>query len=159
MQLTQFSEKNNKELINWIDSKDLNTLWSGHSFLFPLTEVQLKTHYTNPCVFPFLFIINGKSVGYVELYKISEIEYRICRVFIAPNYRGHDYAAKMLSLLLNKAKQEFNCNFITLAVYSHNKPAIKCYKKLGFIPYKIDKNSIRNGNHSWDLIRMQKVMK
>jgi len=159
MQLIRFSEENNQQLIDWIDNKELNILWSGHSFQFPLTDIQLKQHYTNACVSPFLFMIDNKPSGYVELYKISEIEYRICRVFIAPNYRGNHYAMKMISLLLNHAKQNFNFKFITLAVYSQNTAAIKCYKKLGFIPYNIELNNIRNNNKSWDLIRMQKIIK
>ena len=156
MQLTPFLEVHRHLLITWIDSEKLNKLWGGPTFQFPLTNTQLSTHYTNPNILPFLFEINHHPAGYIELYRVSEKEYRICRVFISPDFRGNHHAVEMVSLLISKATKELSCQIITLGVYSHNTAAIACYKKLGFSTYKQVKNSTQYKGQSWDLIAMQK---
>ena len=156
MLLECFLENNFEQLIVWIDSDELNYLWGGPAYQFPLTADQIQEHCTKPEVHPFMFTVNGKPAGFVELYQVSDSECRICRVFISPTFRGKNLGTEMLKLLVMKAKEQYKCQLLTLGVFSHNQAAILCYEKLGFISFTVEKNSREFNGESWDLIRMQK---
>lgn len=47
-------------------------------------------------------------------------------------YWGNGYGTEALKLLLDFGFNILNLNNISLRVYSYNKPAISCYKKVGF---------------------------
>ncbi len=48
------------------------------------------------------------------------------------NYWGNGYGTEAFNLLLDFGFNILNLNNIHLKVYSYNKPAIKCYEKVGF---------------------------
>ncbi len=56
----------------------------------------------------------------------------ITNVAITKAERGKGYSYLLLDALLNKGR-ELGCNNFTLEVRVSNEPAIKCYKRLGFI--------------------------
>ena len=56
----------------------------------------------------------------------------ITNVAITKAERGKGYSYLLLDELLNKGR-ELGCNNFTLEVRVSNEPAIKCYKRLGFI--------------------------
>lgn len=158
MQLREFVEKDQQLLINWIDSEQLNYLWGGPSFSYPLTNEQITTHCNKPEVFPFLFTSENSAVGYVELYKMSPDHYRICRVFVANEYRGKGISTHMLSDLIEFAHSQFNAKRLSLAVFEHNKAAIRCYRGLGF-QTTLKESNIRSFNGvAWDLLSMEKQL-
>ncbi len=156
MRLERFLENNFEQLILWIDSNELNYLWGGPTYQFPLTMDQIQDHCSMPQVIPFLFTIKGRATGFVELYQVSDIECRICRVFISPEFRGKNYATEMLNLLIVKAQERYKCRLLTLGVFSHNQVAISCYENLGFTFLSVDKNNRTFNGARWDLIHMQK---
>ncbi|MFD2175983.1 GNAT family N-acetyltransferase [Veronia pacifica] len=157
--LTEFQSKDYQLLINWIDSSELNYLWGGPQFEYPLTIKQLQQHYARDEALPFLFIRDDQPVGFIELYKVSETEYRLCRVFIHPAHRGKGYGAIMLELAIARAKHKYQSQVLSLGVFAHNRSAIACYEKLGFKTYEVV-SGLRffNGKH-WDLIRMAQSLR
>ncbi|EOG1965261.1 GNAT family N-acetyltransferase, partial [Vibrio cholerae] len=88
MNLEEFQESDFDLLIKWIDSDELNYLWGGPVYVFPLTYEQIHSHCSKAEVFPYLLKVNGRHAGFVELYKVTDEQYRICRVFISNAYRG-----------------------------------------------------------------------
>ncbi|MEG3753755.1 MULTISPECIES: GNAT family N-acetyltransferase [Psychromonas] len=156
MEFTAFEEPDYDQLIDWIDSKELNYLWGGPAYEFPLSHKKIKYHCAQESVFPFLVKDEGQLVGFIELYEVSASEFRVCRVFISNEFRGQGKAQEMVLLAMQKAKIEFNANLLTLNVFSHNKPALKCYEKLGF---KTTSNHVRELEFEgkvWQLIAMEK---
>ncbi|CAH0539702.1 GNAT family N-acetyltransferase [Vibrio marisflavi] len=153
-ELADFLPKDFKLLINWIDSSELNYLWGGPKFEFPLTIEQLQQHYTQVQAKPFLLIVRNEAVGFCELYKVSKTEYRVCRVFVSPAHRGKGYGAKILDLVISKAKNKYSSQRLLLNVFAHNKPAIACYEKLGFRTYDIVSDIRSFNGNNWDLVRM-----
>ncbi|WP_375750766.1 GNAT family N-acetyltransferase [Vibrio sp. HN007] len=156
MKLVHFSEQYYDILIQWIDSEKLNYLWGGPHFQFPLTLEQISVHCAKPEVYPYVLVVEGKNAGYVELFKVSEDHYRICRVFIAKEFRGKGLSTSMLEALISKAKEQLNCTRLSLAVFTHNAPAIACYKSLGFEVVKTENNRVTFEGESWDLYRMER---
>lgn len=155
MKLEHFLPTHYDQLINWIDSEDLNALWGATTFKFPLTQGQIQVHCARDRVIPFIFTINGQAAGYVDLYKVSDSEYRICRVFISPFFRGKNYSTKMLQLVILKAK-ECKCELLHLNVFSHNLAAVSCYKKLGFTSFIVEVKDRIYTDRNWELIEMKK---
>ena len=156
MELEAFEHKDYGQLTAWIDSEKLCYLWGGPAYKYPLNFRQIEAHCKQSQVFPFLFTIKNNPVGFVELYQVSVIESRICRVFISPEYRGLNFARTMLQLLIEKAKVDYDVNLLTLGVFSHNKSAISCYEKLGFVEFEKITNYLSFNGEDWDLSRMEK---
>ncbi|OCH16172.1 GNAT family N-acetyltransferase [Aliivibrio logei] len=156
MELETFEHKDYDQLTAWIDSEKLCYLWGGPAYKYPLTHEQIEIHCKQLQVFPFLFTVENNPVGFVELYQVSVNEFRICRVFISPEYRGQNLAQTMLQLLIEKAQVNYKANLLTLGVFSHNKSAISCYEKLGFVEFEQVTNSLSFDGESWDLSRMEK---
>ncbi|MGY2574737.1 GNAT family N-acetyltransferase [Vibrio sp. C8] len=152
--LINFEPQHYPLLMEWIDSDELNYLWGGPQFEYPLTVEQLETHYRKLAPSPFLFGVNDEMVGFIELFKVSDCEQRLCRVFIHPTCRGKGYATTMIELAIAKAKISEGPQSLSLAVFAHNQSAISCYEKLGFKPYETVSGLRFFKGKNWDLIRM-----
>ncbi|EOX4352603.1 TPA: GNAT family protein [Vibrio cholerae] len=156
--LIEFRPKDYQLLINWIDSDELNYLWGGPQFEYPLTIKQLQQHYAQDKALPFLFIVDNEAVGFIELYKVSDIEHRVCRVFIHPVHRGKSYGIIMLGLAITRAKIKYQSKVLTLGVFAHNQSAIACYEQLGFKTYEIVSGLRFFNGKNWDLVRMSQSL-
>ncbi|MFW7526159.1 GNAT family N-acetyltransferase [Vibrio ostreicida] len=140
------------QLIDWIDSDELNYLWGGPKFDYPLTIEQLQQHYGQHAARPFLFFIDKQLAGFIELYRVCKVEHRICRVLICPAHRGKGYAAIMMKLAIKKAQEQYQAQRLSLRVFAHNQAAISCYQTLGFNTDEVVKDA-GNGN-GWVLVYM-----
>lgn len=120
MELRTFKKEDYELLIGWIDSAKLNYQWGGSSFQFPLDSVQIDQHCSQPEVFPFIFTVSGLSAGYVELFKVSESHFRICRVLISNNFRGQGISKLMLGQLIELAEEKYGARSLSLAVFKRN---------------------------------------
>lgn len=158
MRLEAFTDNNFNQLIHWINSEELNYLWGGSTYSYPLTYSQIMSHCSQLKVIPFIFVVSGINVGFIELFHVSDSHYRICRVFIADEYRGKGLSKKMIESTIAKAHIIFHCNVISLAVFSHNIVAKKCYASLGFKEVSIELDVRRCVDKPWDLIRMEKQL-
>ena len=163
MALIDFTEQDYPLLVQWIDSEELNYLWGGPGYHYPLTGQQIAQHCQQPEVSPFLFCVDQKPAGFVELFQVSPTEARICRVFIAPEFRGKGYSPQMLESLIHTAKTDKKLKTLTLAVFEHNQSAIASYTSLGFSIYQressftSEQHPFFNDKH-WHLLRMKKSL-
>ncbi|OAN13212.1 hypothetical protein A3K86_16275 [Photobacterium jeanii] len=158
MELTPFSKADIAQLIKWIDSPQLNYLWSGPVFQFPLTEAQIIDHYKQKEVIPYLCQVDGRNAGYIELFRQGGGEFRLCRVFISAPFRGQGYSHKLIDLAIHKACAEFGANKLSLAVFSQNTPAKRCYHSLGFVTTKVESGTRNFNGEIWDLEIMEKAL-
>ncbi|RTZ17268.1 GNAT family N-acetyltransferase [Vibrio aquaticus] len=158
MTLRAFEEKDDDLLIGWIDSEQLNYLWGGPKFDFPLDTNQIRQHCSQPQVHPFVFDVEGKAAGYVELYKESDTHFRICRVFVSNVFRGQGIAKTMLSQLIKLAKAEFKVRLLSLAVFEHNQVAKHCYESLGFVQTSREMGTRSFEGEIWALLLMEKQL-
>jgi RimJ/RimL family protein N-acetyltransferase len=155
VQLTDFTEVDYPTLINWICSEELNYLWGGPLYRYPITCQQIAQHCGKDGIYPYLLTVKGEAAGYAELCRESESQYRVCRVFIADRYKGRGYAKQMLQLLVELAKDKFDAQTLTLAVFEHNVVALNLYRALGFQSMAEERCRLPN-NEVWPLLRMEK---
>ncbi|WP_146490139.1 GNAT family N-acetyltransferase [Vibrio sp. T20] len=156
MELRAFEKEDYELLINWIDSDKLNYLWGGPKFEFPLNLEQISRHCSQPEVLPFIFVVSGVNAGYVELFKVDESHFRICRVFVSNDFRGQGISKKMLGQLVELAKEEYTTNVLSLAVFEQNTVARNCYESLGFSVTSSEVGTRSFEGEEWGLLRMEK---
>ncbi|MCG9753271.1 GNAT family N-acetyltransferase [Vibrio brasiliensis] len=158
MALRPFEPSHYQVLIDWIDSDQLNYLWGGHCYRFPLTKQQLELHCGKDIVYPFMLEHNGHYAGFVELYQERADCFRICRVFIAPQFRGQGLSGLMLQLLTDYARSNFMVSQLKLAVFEHNTVARQCYQSLGFKVDRIEQGTRSYEGQDWNLVLMSKQL-
>ncbi|KFZ38446.1 GCN5 family acetyltransferase [Shewanella mangrovi] len=156
MELRAFEKADYQLLIRWIKSEELTYLWGGPRYTFPLDEAQITEHCSQPDVFPFVFVAAGQNAGYVELVRISESHFRICRVFISDSFRGQGLSKIMLGQLIALAKARHNANMLSLGVFEQNEVAKACYQSLGFVVTSRETGNKSFAGDVWTLLRMEK---
>ncbi len=156
MELVTFNAAHYAQLIEWIASDELNYLWGGPTYTFPLTEQQIEQHCMQNQVHPYLFMANDQKAGFIELYGVEPGHYRLCRVLIADTFRGQGLAKRMLALAIDTAKHELGAKRLSLAVFEHNWVARKSYQALGFDIVSREIGSRTFHGQVWHLLRMEK---
>ncbi|MGO2343968.1 GNAT family N-acetyltransferase [Vibrio litoralis] len=156
MELRAFEKEDYDQLIGWIDSDKLNYQWGGPNFEFPLDSVQISKHCSQAQVFPYIFVVSGQSAGYVELFKVSEAHFRVCRVFVSDSFRGKGISKLMLSQLIDLAKEQYSASLLSLAVFERNIVARNCYESLGFTVTSHENGSRSFDGEVWGLLRMER---
>lgn len=156
MELRAFGKEDYELLIGWIDSSKLNYLWGGPKFEFPLNSEQISQHCSQPEVLPFIFVVSGESAGYVELFKVDESHFRICRVFVSNSFRGQGLSKQMLGHLIELAKEKFTTRVLSLAVFEQNLVARNCYESLGFAVTSYEAGTRSFEGEKWGLLHMEK---
>lgn len=86
-------------------------------------------------IFGIFLIEKDQYIGNIELKVISHIARRgsLGIVIFNQNYWGKGFGAEAIELLLDFGFSVLNLNTIELEVFSFNKRALACYKKVGFI--------------------------
>ncbi|OAJ93115.1 GNAT family N-acetyltransferase [Vibrio bivalvicida] len=156
MELRTFEKEDYDLLIGWIDSDKLNYQWGGPHFDFPLNLSQISQHCSQPEVIPFIFVVSGESAGYVELFKVAESHFRICRVFVSNSFRGQGISKAMLGQLIELAEEKYNASIFSLAVFDQNTVARNCYESLGFVVSSHEIGTRSFEGEVWGLLRMEK---
>ena len=118
-----------------------------------LSDPMLKKYYENwgkqGDTFLGIFEEDGTFVGgaYYRLFENEDKGYGFVNnatpeitIALFENYRGKGYGQKLLSKLIDKAKEQ-GFKQISLSVDSQHYPAIKLYEKNGFVFYKKDGTS------------------
>ncbi|PMN92367.1 GNAT family N-acetyltransferase [Enterovibrio norvegicus] len=157
MELVPFGENDAAQLCAWIPDAKANFQWGGPAFSFPLTPDQICTHIAREEVAPYLVKHHEEAVGYIELFRVSDNEYRLCRVLIAsPTQRGKGLGHQLVALALEKARVIPNVYKVSLAVFAHNTAAISCYSSLGFVVLPDHTKTRFFNGESWTLLRMER---
>ncbi|SDH57293.1 Protein N-acetyltransferase, RimJ/RimL family [Vibrio xiamenensis] len=156
MELRAFEKDDYALLIDWIDSDQLNYLWGGPTFQFPLDYDQINQHCLKAEVLPFVCVVDGKNAGYIELFKVADGHYRICRVFVANDFRGRGVSKPMLKQLMELAKTQYSAHLLSLAVFAHNDVAKHCYQSLGFEVTSEEAGTRSFAGQAWRLLKMEK---
>jgi len=81
----------------------------------------------------------GQFIGNVELMNINNDSAEI-GISITPALQDKHYGTEALRTVIDYGFNNMKLEEINLIVFSNNLRAIHCYKKLGFIEYKIDSN-------------------
>ena len=69
--------------------------------------------------------------------------------------RGKGMGTAMVAEALNYSFNNLGLMEINVGVFDFNKPAIACYKKLGFTEYEFREHARQFENESWNLVMMK----
>ncbi|EOD77513.1 putative acetyltransferase [Grimontia indica] len=157
MLLVPFRDENAPQLCDWIRSARDNFLWGGPAFEFPLQVEKVREHIAKKELTPYLVMHDGIAVGYIDIYRVSKSEVRLCRVLIADtSARGKGLGKQLVSLALDVVSEDPKIRTVSLAVFAHNEVAVRCYTSLGF-ELLSDETKIREfQGEDWTLYRMTK---
>ena len=160
MEIVPFDVRDSALLIQWVDNEETHQLWGGDSiYHWPITVDQVTHHVLKPETRAFTLMSGRLKMGYVELIHLSQMEYEISRVIISEEIgRGMGYGKTMLRLLIEQAKLYYQAEVLSLRVFSHNDPAIRCYLSLGF-KFSLSPTRIcRFNGHDWTLQKMYRLI-
>ena len=157
MQIKRFREKDIGRVCSWIKSERALVQWAGPIFSWPMTRKQFReqlqaTKGKRPTLYPFGLYRGDTVIGYCELaaYSRKSNSAQLSRVIISPKYRNKGLAQKMIDSVLKFGFEELELNRIGLGVFDFNKPAIKCYKNIGFKLEGTLRESSKVGSHYWN---------
>lgn len=156
MRLELFEQTDCSVLIEWIPTKEFNLLWGGPLYKWPITIDQISEHQKESAVISFWLVSGSKKLGFIEIFKVSDEEYRLCRIIISEQAgRGKGYGSRLIQLASAYAQDELNAKTISLAVFEHNARAIKCYESLGFKAFVRETGVSSFNGEDWPLLRMK----
>ena len=135
IKLRPFGQNDIPTLMDMVDSEEILKIWANPHLRFPLSPAQLKdcTHQ-NDSKRTYLAESNKQPLGYGEIREIDRknLNAKIARIIIHPNFRGKDHSVEFMKLLLQIGFEQMNLHRLYLNVYQYNLPAINCYIKVGF---------------------------
>jgi RimJ/RimL family protein N-acetyltransferase len=166
LQIKRFREKDVRSVCSWIKSERVLVQWAGPIFSWPFTQKQFREQLQtakgeSPTLYPFGLYRGDTVIGYCELaaYSRRANSAQLSRVIVSPKYRNKGFAQIMIDSVLRFGFQELELNRIGLGVFDFNTPAIKCYKKLGFVLEGTLRESAKVGNSFWDCLIMSILRK
>jgi ribosomal protein S18 acetylase RimI-like enzyme len=99
----------------------LDSIYSASS----LEEQMRKEHQF------FFFLENAKTIGFIDVEKISDEKTKLHKLYLLPNQQGKGYGKLLMNFALKKAKEQHS-SVLQLNVNRFNAPAIRFYQKSGF---------------------------
>ena len=163
IRLRSFTDSDFTRIIDWIKSREMLIQWAGPTeFDYPLSEDQLRNYLQgsigeNSSRRIFTVIAeDGTACGHIELGAINRENQTasLCRVFLAPEYRGRGLCTPMVEKLLALGFGDMSLRRIELRVYSFNSSGIRCYEKAGFVKEGLLRQSQKIGDRYWDTVMM-----
>ena len=165
VKLRKFEEADIPRLIGGIQDERFLQQWSGHQYQYPLDSTQLlksleRTIGGKPSHFMFTAFRqdDGTAVGHIELMNIDYENESAClgRALICQaEDRGKGMGTAMVAEALNYGFNVLGLMEINIGVFDFNKPAIACYRKLGFTEYEFREHARQFENESWNLVMMK----
>ncbi|MGF1704250.1 GNAT family N-acetyltransferase [Photobacterium makurazakiensis] len=159
MRLIPFEVKDSSLLVSWIPSRESSLLWGGRVYDWPITPIQIVERQKKPEVMSFLMVDNAVKIGFIEILKVTNEEYRLCRVIISESAgRGNGYGKILVQLAISYIRENFMAKVVTLAVFEKNESALHCYNSVGFRLTSREINSRFFDGCYWPLLKMEMVL-
>ncbi len=164
--LRDYKESDAKTIVKWLEDEATFRMWAADRFpSFPLTESALNEKYITlngdcekGCFFPLTAELEGEIIGSMIL-RFTDKAKRVIRcgfVVIDDTKRGKGYGKEMLRLAIQKAKEDFNVEKITIGVFEKNLSALNCYLALGF--KKCGESTFNIQNENWKCIELEMLV-
>ncbi len=146
-------------IVKWNENKTADFLlqWAGIGYKYPLSEKQIidriESETSSGCRM-YKIILDNDMIGTIELMWIdTEAKTgKIGRYLLNPELAGKGYGSEALEKFLSIAFNDFHIKRVWLSVFDFNKPAIRCYEKVGF--KSVNQEVRANG---WTVINMEIV--
>ena len=162
MKLRKYKEEDAKYILSWINNEREFRMWSADRYdKYPITENDINTNYKECSrlekFLPMTLLDdNNNIIGHLILRNPRE-DISIIRlgfIIVDARIRGKGYGKLLIQTAIEYAKNKLNAKEINLGVFTNNTNAYNCYKSCGFKEIKIEKNSLKFKNESWDCAEM-----
>jgi RimJ/RimL family protein N-acetyltransferase len=141
LELERFQEADFALLNSHVRDPKFLLQWAGPKYQFPLTYEQIsfrdaKTIGSKKAVYVFKAMEAGsnRTIGFIELVIRDYIQRTaiVESVLIYDEYRGKGFGKQLARAIIHFAFADLGMDELLLGVFDFNKPAIACYKDLGF---------------------------
>ena len=163
IRLESFTPADFQQLIDWINSEELLTKWSGTLFSYPLTFESMKwyindTNVVNESdafVYKAVDVETNETVGHISLGGLSWKNRSASRVFVGnTSDQRRGICQHMTKAVLKIGFEELGLHRIGLGVYENNPGAIQCYKKCGLKIEGVSKDILWFNNEFLSMVEM-----
>jgi N-acetylglutamate synthase-like GNAT family acetyltransferase len=117
------------------DFQRLNLEWLEKFNLVESHDLEILNHPRENVIdrggFIFLLLENDTVIGTAGIFKMSDEEYELIKMAVAPEHRGKKFGDMLLQKCIAKAK-EINASKLILFSNSNLQTAIHLYEKFGF---------------------------
>jgi N-acetylglutamate synthase-like GNAT family acetyltransferase len=117
------------------DFQRLNLEWLEKFNLVESHDLEILNHPRENVIdrggFLFLLLEDDAVIGTAGIFKISDKEYELIKMSVAPEHRGKKFGDMLLQKCIDKAK-EINVAKLILFSNSNLQTAIRLYEKFGF---------------------------
>ncbi len=120
------------ELMTWFPDERSCDVWSGPNFRYPFTMESFREDllWTERATYG-LRNDCDELVGFGQLYERFAC-INLARLAVAPRCRGQGVGKELVRLLMREGRKSFDLDQYSLYVYRDNRPALGCYRALGF---------------------------
>ncbi|HEY5229894.1 MAG TPA: GNAT family protein [Galbitalea sp.] len=136
--------------------------WVGLRFTFPLNESQLAEYANTDGEHRHLISAtiadSDRVVAHAELQVVPEHDLgQIGRFVVAPDMRGGGIACRLLDHIVALGFEKLDLHRLELVVFAFNEPALRCYKRAGFVQEGRACHARKASDGYWDLIYMGRL--
>jgi RimJ/RimL family protein N-acetyltransferase len=139
LKLRTFRDSDADVIIGWIPDEIALRMWSADRYGdYPIRAEDIRDQYAghenSDTLFPLTMEDEMGVVGHLIMRFPGEDRQTIRLGFVIVNdkRRGEGYGRKLLQLAIQYAVDMFGVDRITLGVFAENKPARRCYERVGF---------------------------
>ena len=133
MRISTPTNKHIIELMSWFHNENELKIWSGPNFRYPFNEETFTEDLSIKRLDSFSLISEkNELIGFGQCY-LRLGRCHLGRLVVSPKQRGKGLVLNLISLLSNFGMNKFNVEACSLFVLEENTPAIKAYKRIGFI--------------------------
>ena len=158
----KFSVEDIPLLLDWLPSREAVAQWGGQYFDYPLKpkalEKLIAQHETDPLsrqCWTVCQMNKQAAAGHFQLsFNHPTREVSLGRIIIHPNLRSSGLAKDLLKLALDKAFEIPWVHRVELRVFDFNEPAIRAYRRAGFITEGIRRECMLVGDSYWNTMIM-----
>ena len=125
-QLGMFPKEHEESVFLW---------WSaGHLGTYPLDPARLCAFYAaHEDWMPKTMEDDGRVAGSMLMRRREDGGIHFGFIVVDSSARGKGYGSGMLRIALDHAFHALSAKYVSLNVFAHNAPAIRCYERLGFV--------------------------
>lgn len=158
--LRKFEEADFHWLQSWVTSPELLLQFSGDHFPYPLRYEDFADYHTqHPDRTMYIAIAAGQPVAFGEIIPQDNGRPRLGRILVGdPAIRGMGVGAKFVTALLGECQRLYGPDAVELNVWDENKPAIRCYEKVGFVFQPNNHMVLQVSGRSFNIYKMVREM-
>jgi len=120
------------ELMGWFPDRHSVDIWGGPGFRFPFTRESFVEDCRMDIMRSFtLRNAEGRIAAFGQLYD-RHGRGHLARLISNPGMRRQGAGKRLIAMLMQVAREQFDFHEYSLFVYRSNEPAYRCYLDMGF---------------------------